>query len=93
MERGNRSEPALSICKMDRLPPCKWLSFLFPLAFPIEVQSLDDGILNLLRRRPRRKILADTLLWNFELFLLVGLVSIIFTSIFLTIHPKRCTAR
>ena len=59
--------------QMGRLPPCKWLSFLFPLTLSVKLQRLDNRILNFLRRRPRCKILADTLPRNLELLLLVGL--------------------
>lgn len=44
-------------CEMGRLPPCEWLSFLLSLAFSVKLQSLYDGILNFLRRRPRAKYL------------------------------------
>ena len=74
MWRGGTVQiPFPQSCEMGRLPPCEWLSFLFPLAFPIEVQSLNDGILNLLRGRPRREEFADALFWNFELLLLIWL--------------------
>ena len=51
------------------------LSRIIALAFPLAVklQRLNDGILNLLRGRPRRKVFADTLSRHFELFLLIGL--------------------
>ena len=75
MWRGGTTQiPYPLSSKMGRLPPCKWLSFLFPLTFPVKLQCLYDGIFNLLRRRPRRKVFTDTFFRNFELLFLIGLL-------------------
>ena len=42
------------------------------LSSAIQFQRLDNGVLNLFRRRPRRKILADFFSWHSKLLLLVG---------------------
>ena len=53
--------------------PCKCLPLHFPLALTVHFQRLDDGVLDFLRGRPRRKILADTFLGNLELLYLITL--------------------
>ena len=47
-------------------------TFHITLSSAIQLQRLDNGVLNLFRRRPRRKILADFFSWHPKLLLLVG---------------------
>ena len=61
--------------------PCKWahcslgskVISLTALALAVEFQRLDNGVLDLLRGRPRWEKLGDSIFWYFELLHLVGL--------------------
>ena len=47
---------------------------MLSLTLAVKLQRLDDGVLDLLRRRPRRKILADAFSGHSEMLLLIGLL-------------------
>lgn len=50
------------------------LSLHTALPLAVQFQRLNNGIFDFLRGRPRRKIPADPFLWDFDLFLLIGLL-------------------
>ena len=74
MERGNRRLPQFQLPekRIDCPLESGSLSLHTPLPFLIQFQCFYNRIFNFLRRRPRCKILADTISWDFELFFLVA---------------------